>query len=99
MRYTAKDFSAEIYWMAEKHLNKCSTFLIIREMQITTTLKFLLTPVRIPKMKNSGDSRCRRRCGKRGTLLYCWWYCKLLLWKAVWKFLRNWAKYYLKTQL
>jgi hypothetical protein len=44
--------------MAEKHLTKCSTSLIIREMQIKTTLRFHLTPVRIAKIKNSSDSQC-----------------------------------------
>jgi hypothetical protein len=44
--------------MSEKHLKKCSTFLVIREMQIKTTLRFHLTPVRMAKIKNSGDSRC-----------------------------------------
>jgi hypothetical protein len=43
------------------------------------------------KIKNSGDSRCWRGCGERGTLLHCWWDCKLvqLLWKSVWRFLRK----------
>ena len=60
-------------------------------MQIKTTLRFYLTPVRMTKVKNSGDSRCWRGCGERGTLLYCWWDCKMVqpLWKSVCRFLRN----------
>jgi hypothetical protein len=43
------------------------------------------------KFKNSGDSRCWQGCGERGTLLHCWWDCKLVqpLWKSVWRFLRK----------
>jgi hypothetical protein len=53
-----KEFSPDEYRMSEKHLKKYSTSLIIREMQIKTTLRFHLTPVRMAKMENSGDSRC-----------------------------------------
>jgi hypothetical protein len=60
-----KEFSPEKHRMAEKHLNKCSTSLIIREMQIKTTLRFLLTPVRMARIKNSGDSRCWPGCRER----------------------------------
>jgi hypothetical protein len=77
--------------MAEKHLKKCSALLIIREMQIKTTLRFHLTPVRMAKFKNSGDSRCWQGYGERETCLHCWWDCKLVqpLWKSVWRFLRK----------
>jgi hypothetical protein len=77
--------------MAEKHLKKCSTSLIIREMQVKTTLRFHFTPVRIAKVKNSGYSRCLQGCGERGTLLHCWWACKLVqpFRKSVWRFLRK----------
>jgi hypothetical protein len=77
--------------MAEKHLKKCSKSLIIKEMQIKTTLGFHLTPVRMAKIKNSGDSRCWQGCGERRTLLHCWWDCKLIqpLWKSVWQVFRK----------
>jgi hypothetical protein len=60
-------------------------------MQIKTTLRFHLTPVRMAKIKNSCDSRCWQGCGERGTLLHCWWDCKLIqpLWISVWWFLRK----------
>jgi hypothetical protein len=83
--------STEEYQRAEKHLNKCSTSLISREMQFRTTLRFHFTPVRMAKIKNSGDSRCWQGCGERSTVLHFWWNCKLVLpvWKLVWKFLRK----------
>jgi hypothetical protein len=76
--------------MAEKHL-KCSKSLVIREMQIKTTLRFHLTPTRMAKIKTLADSTCWQGCGERGTLFHCWWDCKLvqLLWKSIWKFLRK----------
>jgi hypothetical protein len=54
-------------------------------------LRFHLTPIRMAKVKNSGDSTCWWRCGERGTLLHFWWDCKLiqLLRKSIWSFLRK----------
>nr|BAE28671.1 unnamed protein product [Mus musculus] len=60
-------------------------------MQIKTTQRFHLTPVRMARIKNSGDNRCWLGYRERGTLLHCWWDCKLVqpLWKSVWQFLRK----------
>ena len=60
-------------------------------MQIKTTTRFHLTPVRMAKIKNSGDSRCWRGSGEQGTFLHCWWDYKVVqpLWKSVWWFLKN----------
>jgi hypothetical protein len=58
-------------------------------MQIKTSLRFHITPVRMAKIKNSGDSICWQGCGDRGILPHCWWDYKLVqpLWKSVWWFL------------
>jgi hypothetical protein len=87
-----REFSMEEMQRAEKHLNiLSSTPLVIREMQIKTTLRFYLTPVRTAKIKISSDIRCWQGCGERGTLLHCWMDCKLVqpLWKSVWHILRK----------
>ena len=76
--------------MAERHLRKCSASLVIREMQINTSLSFHLTPVRMVKIKKN-DNLCWRGCGEEGTLLHCCWECQLVqpLQISVWQFLRK----------
>ena len=77
--------------MAKKHLKKCSMSLVIREMQIKTTLSCHLTPVTMTKIKISGNSQCWQGCRERGTFHHCWWDCRLVqpLWKSMWWFLRK----------
>jgi hypothetical protein len=67
-------------------MKKYSPSLAIKEMQIKTTLRFHLIPVRIPPTTNVGED-----VGEKGTLIHCWWESKLVqsLWKTIWGSLKS----------
>ena len=95
INHLIKKWAEDLNTFLQRHIDGQQTYekmfnvTIIREMQIKTTMRYHLTPVRMAIIKKSTNNKRWRGCREKGTLLHCWWECKLIqpLWRAVWRFL------------
>ena len=77
--------------MANKYMKRCLISLIIKEMQIKTTMRYYCTPIRMGSIKRTENNNCWQGCREIGSLVHCWWKYKMAqpLWKTVWRFLKK----------
>ena len=94
--FVSSQFSKEDIQVANQHMKRYSTWFIIGEMKAKTTIRYYLMLVRMAiikknlQKKKSTNTKCWRGCGEKGSLLHCFWECKLIqpLWRTVWIFLK-----------